>query len=81
MRTFTSPGAYNPLASDFDKLRLKILKQKKMAGRSSWAQNVAFATTEVRPHRDFSWHIPYLSFVVSLSSHLCRSLASTTTTT
>lgn len=49
MRTFTSPGAYNPLASDFDKLRLKILKQKKMAGRSSWAQNVAFATTEVPP--------------------------------
>ena len=47
LRNFTAPGAYNPLASDFDKLRMKILKQKKMASRSSWAQNVAFTSTEV----------------------------------
>ena len=30
-RIYTSPGDYNPLTSDFDKLQLKVMKQKKMA--------------------------------------------------
>ncbi len=48
MRLTTAPGAYSPVTSDFDQLRLKILKQKKMAVRSGWAQNIAFTSTESR---------------------------------
>jgi hypothetical protein len=48
MRLNTAPGCYNPLTSDFDKLKLKILKQKKMASRSGWVQNIAFAATDKR---------------------------------
>ncbi len=36
------------MTSDFDQLRLRILKQKKMAARSGWAQNIAFTSTEGR---------------------------------
>jgi hypothetical protein len=46
MRLTTAPGAYSPVTSDFDQLRLRILKQKKMAVRSGWAQNIAFTSTE-----------------------------------
>ena len=48
MRMTTAPGAYSPVTSDFDQLRLRILKQKKMAVRSGWAQNIAFTSTEGR---------------------------------
>lgn len=48
MRISTAPGSYNIIASDFDNMRLKILKQKKMAQRSGWAQNIAFTSTETR---------------------------------
>lgn len=48
MRIHTAPGSYNIIASDFDNARLKILKQKKMAQRSGWAQNIAFTSTETR---------------------------------
>ena len=48
MRLTTAPGAYSPVTSDFDQIRLKILKQKKMAARSGWAQNIAFTSTEGR---------------------------------
>lgn len=48
MRLATAPGAYSPVTSDFDQLRLRILKQKKMAVRSGWAQNIAFTSTEGR---------------------------------
>jgi hypothetical protein len=48
MRLTTAPGAYSPVTSDFDQLRLKILKKKKMAVRSGWAQNIAFTSTESR---------------------------------
>lgn len=48
MRITTAPGAYSPITSDFDQARLKILKQKKMASRSGWAQNIAFTSTETR---------------------------------
>ena len=48
MRIHTAPGSYNIIASDFDNIRLKILKQKKMAQRSGWAQNIAFTSTETR---------------------------------
>jgi hypothetical protein len=36
------------VTSDFDQLRLKILKKKKMASRSGWAQNIAFEATDTR---------------------------------
>ena len=48
LRLTTAPGAYSPVTSDFDQLRLRILKQKKMAARSGWAQNIAFTSTEGR---------------------------------
>lgn len=51
-RMNTAPGLYNPITSDFDKLRLKIMKQKKMSSRSGWAQNIAFTTTDSRFHPD-----------------------------
>lgn len=44
-----SPWTYNPLTSDFDKDKIKILKDKKIRSRSGWAQNVSFATTTGRP--------------------------------
>ena len=48
MKNMIAPGKYNPLTSDFDTMRLKILKQKKMHSRSDWAQNIAFASTDTR---------------------------------
>lgn len=48
LRMNTAPGLYDPMTSDFDKLKLRILKQKKMASRSGWVQNIAFAATERR---------------------------------
>ncbi len=48
MRLATAPGSYNPLTSDFEMQKLKILKQKKMASRSGWVQNIAFSGTEKR---------------------------------
>lgn len=42
------PGKYNPLTSDFDQMKIKILKHKKMTNRSHWAQNIAFTSTETR---------------------------------
>jgi hypothetical protein len=44
-----SPWAYSPLTSDFDKDKIKILKDKKIRSRSGWAQNVSFASTAGRP--------------------------------
>lgn len=44
-RMKTCPGSYTPLTSDFDKQRLRILKEKRMRSRSDWAQNVGFETT------------------------------------
>lgn len=48
MRITVAPGDYTPVTSDFDQIRLKIMKQKKMASRSDWAQNIAFVSTESR---------------------------------
>lgn len=48
MRLATAPGSYNPLTSDFEMNKLKILKKKKMASRSGWVQNIAFSGTEKR---------------------------------
>lgn len=48
MRLTVAPGDYTPMTSDFDQMRLKIMKQKKMASRSDWAQNIAFVSTESR---------------------------------
>ncbi len=48
MRISSAPVSYNAVMSDFDQMRLKILKQKKMASRSGWAQNIAFTSTETR---------------------------------
>ncbi len=36
------------MTSDFDNNRLKILKHKRMASRSGWAQNISFQATEER---------------------------------
>ena len=47
-RTDTSPGSYDPLTSDFDQLKLKILKQKRISSRSDWAKKIAFTGTEKR---------------------------------
>lgn len=47
-RIKTHPGSYTPLTSDFDKNRLKILRRKRMAARSGWAQNVSFQCSEER---------------------------------
>jgi hypothetical protein len=44
----TTPGQYNPIISDFDAAKIKILKKKRMTNRSDWAQNVAFTSTETR---------------------------------
>lgn len=48
MQVNTAPGSYNVITSDFDQTRLKIMKQKKMAARSDWVQNIAFTSTERR---------------------------------
>lgn len=48
MRISSAPVSYNAVTSDFDQMRLKILKQKKMASRSGWAQHIAFTSTETR---------------------------------
>jgi hypothetical protein len=48
MQTNTAPGSYNVVSSDFDQTRLKIMKQRKMAARSDWVQNIAFTSTERR---------------------------------
>lgn len=47
-RIKTHPGSYNPITSDFERNRLKILRRKRMLGRSGWAQNVSFQSTEER---------------------------------
>lgn len=47
-RLQTSPGTYNPITSDFELNRIKIMKQKRSAARSGWAQNVSFDATEAR---------------------------------
>ena len=36
------------MTSDFDQLKLKILKQKRISSRSDWAQKIAFTATEKR---------------------------------
>jgi hypothetical protein len=48
IRINVPPGKYNPITSDFDKLRIKILKSKKMSAKSDWAQHIAFVSTEQR---------------------------------
>jgi hypothetical protein len=48
MRINVPPGKYNPITSDFDQMKIKILRQKKMASRSDWAQHIAFVSTEER---------------------------------
>jgi len=50
LRNTTAPGAYSPMVSDFEQSRMKILKQKKMASHSNWAQHIAFTSTEARFH-------------------------------
>jgi hypothetical protein len=47
-RLQTSPGTYNPITSDFELNRIKIMKQKRASGRSGWAQNISFDATEAR---------------------------------
>lgn len=44
----TAPGAYNPITSDFDNQKLKILRQKKMTNRSRWVKGISFEATEPR---------------------------------
>ena len=48
MRLQTAPGAYDPIISDFDSAKIKIIKQKKFKSQSGWAQNIAFDATESR---------------------------------
>jgi len=48
MQLTVAPGQYNPITSDFDKSKIKILRQKRVASRSGWAQNISFASTEKR---------------------------------
>lgn len=48
MRLYTSPGDYNPLTSDFERTKIKLMKRKKMHSRSGWAQNISFDATESR---------------------------------
>lgn len=48
MQVNTAPGSYNVVSSDFDQMRLRIMRQKKMAARSDWVQNIAFTSTERR---------------------------------
>jgi hypothetical protein len=43
-----NPGQYNVLNSDFDSNKVKMLKKKRIAARSGWAQNVSFDSTENR---------------------------------
>jgi hypothetical protein len=45
--TKNAPAAY-ALKSDFDQARDKIVKSKKLRGRSGWAQNISFDNTEKR---------------------------------
>jgi hypothetical protein len=52
MRLSNSAPSNTVVSSDFDQMRLKILKQKKMASRSGWAQNIAFTSTETRFQSD-----------------------------
>lgn len=52
MRIGSAPTPSTTVSSDFDLLRLRILKQKKMAVRSGWAQNIAFTSTEARFNSD-----------------------------
>jgi len=47
MQTNTAPGAYS-IPSDFEAAKIKIIRQKKLANRSGWAQNIAFTSTETR---------------------------------
>lgn len=77
MRLTTAPGAYSPVTSDFDQLRLKILKQKKMAVRSGWAQNIAFTSTEGRfsQHTGEFWWFYFLQH--GTSTFATRSVSST----
>jgi hypothetical protein len=44
----TAPGAYNPVTSDFDQMKLKLMKKKKLISRSQWSQNIAFDATGKR---------------------------------
>ena len=44
----TGPGTYNPLTSDFDKHYARILKNKRLLAKSTWATSVAFSTTDKR---------------------------------
>ena len=48
MITRVNPSSYTPVTSDFDQLRLRILKHKRMTSRSGWAQNIAFTSTARR---------------------------------
>lgn len=50
MRLTVAPGQYNPITSDFEQAKIKILRQKKIASRSGWAQNISFTSTERRFH-------------------------------
>jgi len=43
----SAPGAYL-LPSEFDSNRTRIIKAKKLKGRSGWAQNISFDNTEKR---------------------------------
>lgn len=50
MQMSVAPGQYDPITSDFEKSKIKILRQKKIASRSGWAQNISFTSTERRFH-------------------------------
>jgi hypothetical protein len=59
MRINVPPGKYNPITSDFDRLKLKIYKHKKISNRSDWAQNIAFESTETRfRDKDYDNEVP-----------------------
>jgi hypothetical protein len=47
-RLITAPGSYNPMVSDFDASKIKILKKKKMLTRVGGSDSVAFDTLEKR---------------------------------
>lgn len=44
----TAPGKYNPITSDFDNLKIKLLRKKHNTSKSGWASHIAFEGTESR---------------------------------
>jgi hypothetical protein len=48
LETAPAPGTYDPLTSDFDLSRLKIVRRKKLLQRSQWTQDISFQSRDRR---------------------------------